>query len=344
MKRLLSTLLLMTLPTMARAEKIVVATAETVQPFAVDFDPAGNVYFVEMNGGERLKKLLPDGKVEVLAGSGKKGLAGDGGDALKAEFNGMHNLAVAPDGTIYLADTFNNCIRKYDPKSKTVEAFAGTGKKGYSGDGGPAAMADFAQTICIALTGDGATLYVADIGNKRIRAIDTKTGVVTTVAGTGKGGVPKDGEPAKDQPLVDPRAVTVDAKGNLYILERGGHALRVVDKEGKIKTVAGTGKAGKGGDGGPALQAAMNGPKFLSLDPHGSVLIVDTENHQIRRYVPGKEVMELVAGKGTKGKGGVDGDPKMVEMARPHGVSVHPKTGELYIADSDNNRVLKIVK
>jgi len=344
MNRIAIFLVLLSLPIAVRAEKIVVATADTIQPFAVDFDTEGNIFFVEMNGGERLKKLLPDGKVEVLAGTGKKGLAGDGGDAMKAEFNGMHNLAVAKDGTIYLADTFNNCIRKYDPATKKVEAFAGTGKKAFSGDGGDALKAEFSQPICIALTPDGATLYVADIGNKRVRAIQTKTGIVTTIAGTGKAGVPKDGEPAKDQPLVDPRAVTVDAKGNLYILERGGHALRVVDKEGKIRTVAGTGKAGKGGDGGPALSAAMNGPKFLSIDLDGSVLIADTENHQIRRYLPGKEIMELVAGKGTKGKGGLDGDPKMVELARPHGVSVHPKTGELYIADSDNNRVLKIVK
>jgi DNA-binding beta-propeller fold protein YncE len=344
MKRLLLLSVVLITPAFARAEKIVVATSDTVQPFAIDFDKEGNIYFVEMNGGERLKKLFPDGKVEVLAGTGKKGLAGDGGDASKAEFNGMHNLAVAPDGKIYLADTFNNAIRKYDPASKKVEAFAGTGKKAYSGDGGPAAQAEFNQAICIALTTDGGTLFIADIGNKRVRAINTKTGTVTTVAGTGKAGVPKDGELAKDQPLVDPRAVAVDAKGNLYILERGGHALRVVDKEGKIKTVAGTGKAGKGGDGGPALAAAMNGPKFLSIDPDGSVLIADTENHQIRRYIPGKEVMELVAGKGTKGNSGVGGDPKMVEMARPHGVSVHPNTGEMYIADSDNNRVLKIVK
>ena len=94
------------------------------------------------------------------------------------------------------------------------------------------------------------------------------------------------------------------------------------------------------------IAALMRTPRSLGIiaDTDGNVLIADTENHQIRRYVPGKEIMELVAGKGTKGKGGVDGDPKQVEMARPHGVSVHPKTGEMYIADSDNNRVLKIVK
>ena len=132
-----------------------------------------------------------------------------------------------------------------------------------------------------------------------------------------------------------------DDKGNVYILERNGHALRVIDKDGKIRTVAGSGKKGSGGNGGPALKAEFNGPKYVSLDRDGSVLIADTENHQIRRYIPGKEVVELVAGTGKAGKG-FDADPLKCELARPHGVSVHPKTGDLYIADSDNGRILKV--
>ena len=315
--------------------------AKVVQPFSVQFDAAGDALFVEMVGGERLRRIDAKGLLTTLAGTGKKGQKV--GDAAAAEFNGMHDLAVAPDGTVFLADTFNNQIHKYDPKANAVIAFAGTGKKGFAGDGGPAAKAEFSQTICIALTVDGNTLYVADIGNKRVRAIDVTAGTVSTVAGTGKAGVPKDGESAKDQPLVDPRAVTVDAKGNLYILERSGHALRVVAKDGKIRTVAGTGKAGKGGDGGPALKAPMNGPKYVAVDKDGSVLIADTENHQIRRYVPETGTMELVAGSGKKGNA-FDADPKKLELARPHGVTVHPKTGDLYIADSDNGRIVKIVK
>ena len=118
-----------------------------------------------------------------------------------------------------------------------------------------------------------------------------------------------------------------------------------MDKDGKIRTVAGTGKAGSGGDGSPALKAAMNGPKFISIDPaDDSVLIADTENHQIRRYIPKTETMELIAGTGKKGSGGLEGDPLKLEMGRPHGVCVHPNTGEIYIADSDNNRIVKIVK
>jgi DNA-binding beta-propeller fold protein YncE len=314
------------------------AKSKVVQPFAVDFDAGGTVYFVEMVGGERFRTIDNEGKVHTLAGSGTKGNATGDGDPLKAEFNGMHNLAVIGT-TVYLADTFNATIRTFDLKTKKLTPFAGTGTKGYAD--GPSLKAEFKETICIALTPDGKTLYVADIGNKRVRAIDTKSGTVSTVAGTGKAGVPKDGEPAKDQPLVDPRAVAADDKGNVYVLERSGHALRVIDKDGKIRTVAGTGKKGNGGNAGAALKAEMNGPKYASIDRDGSVLIADTENHQIRRYTPGKETMELVAGTGKAGKG-FDADPLKCELARPHGVSVHPKTGDLYIADSDNGRILKI--
>ncbi len=341
----------------ARADKVVLVAgggdgpdgskateAKVIQPFAVDFAADGSLLFVEMAGGERLRKVGLDGKLTTLAGSGKKGDAGDGGPARKAEFNGMHNLLVGPDGSVYLADAFNNKVRKYDPKAGTVTTFAGTGQKGFAGDGGPALKAEFNQTICITFGPGAKTMYVADIGNRRVRAIDMRTGVVTPFAGTGSKGVPKDGELARDQPLVDPRAVAADARGNVYILERSGHALRVVDREGKIRTVAGTGKPGKGGDGGPALKASLNGPKYVAIDRDGSVLIADTENHQIRRYVPGKETMELVAGTGKKGSGGAGGDPLKLELSRPHGVTTHPTTGELYIADSENGRILKIVK
>lgn len=337
----------------ARADKVVLVAgggtggdgskateAKVVQPFSVAFDTAGNTLFVEMNGGERFRQIGADGKLTTLAGTGKKGRKIGLGS--ECEFNGMHDLAFAPDGTVFLADTFNNQIHRYDPKTKTVAVFAGNGKKGFAGDGGKAADAEFNQTICIALTPDGKTLYVADIGNKRVRAIDVTAGTVSTVAGTGKAGVPKDGGLAKDEPLVDPRALTADAKGNVYILERGGHALRVVDKDGKIRTVAGTGKAGKGTDG-PALQCAMNGPKYAAMDKDGSVLIADTENHQIRRFRPDKGTMELVAGTGKAGKA-FDADPTKLELARPHGVTVHPKTGEIYIADSDNGRIVKLTK
>lgn len=327
-----------------KADNAPATECKVIQPFACDFLADGSLVFVEMATGERLRKISPDGILTTLAGTGQQGTPGADGPANQATFNGMHNLLVDPNGNILLADTFNHRVRLYDPVAKVVKPLAGTGKKGFAGDGGPALKAEFNQTICIGFDRPKERLFITDIGNRRVRVMDLKSGIVTTFAGNGQKGEPKDGELAVTQPLQDPRAVACDSKGHVYILERSGHRLRVVNPEGKIKTVAGTGKAGIGGDGGPALQAAMNGPKYLHCDADDSVLIVDTENHQIRRYIPGKEIMVLVAGTGQRGSGGLGGDPLKFAMARPHGVITHPKTGEIFIADSDNGRIVKIVK
>jgi streptogramin lyase len=171
--------------------------------------------------------------------------------------------------------------------------------------------------------------------------MDLVTGIVMAVAGNGQAGVPSDGAEALNAPLVDPRAVMPDANGGFYILERNGNALRYVDRTGKIKTVVGTGAKGLSGDGGPGLQATMTGPKYLTLDRDGSVLIADAENHVIRRYDPKSGQITRVAGTGKAGAGGVGGDPRQCELRRPHGVTVGPD-GALYITDSYNDRILKI--
>jgi sugar lactone lactonase YvrE len=146
-----------------------------------------------------------------------------------------------------------------------------------------------------------------------------------------------------DAPLVDPRAVIADGQGGVYILERSGHALRMVDAQGTIRTVVGTGQKGGAGDGGDARKATLNGPKHLCLDRDGSVIIADTENHVIRRYTPATRRIDRVAGSGKAGANGLNGPALSVELRQPHGVCVHPN-GTLYICDSGNNRVLKIEK
>src|SRR5262249_44078279 len=216
----------------------------------------------------------------------RKRICGDEGPGLKATFTGMHNLAVAPNGEVSLADTWNNRIRKFNPHSGMVTAFAGTGVKGYRGDGGPALKADFGGIYSIAFDAKATKLYLADLDNRRVRVIDMAKGTVDLVAGNGERGVPKDGADAKNAPLVDPRAVAVDRRGQVYILERSGHALRGVDARGKIRTVAGTGKAGSDGDGGPAKSATLRGPKHLCIDRDDNVIIADSGNHLIRKYQP----------------------------------------------------------
>ena len=340
---LLATLLLALALLAPPAEKItVLASGDLKEPFAIDWDKAGTGYIAEM-GGNRISILDKAGKLSVFAGTGEKGLSGDGGPAAKAQFNGPHHLLVGPDANLYVADTFNNVVRKIDLQTGVVTRIAGTGKKGFSGDGGPAVNADFGGCFCLAFDPKGEKLYVCDLDSRRIRAVVLKTGITVTVAGNGQKGVPKDGEDAKAQPLVDPRAVAADSRGNVYILERGGHALRVVDASGKIRTVAGTGKGGLSGDGGPALQAMMNGPKHLSCDKDDNVLIADTESQAVRLYTPKDGKIHRVAGTGKKGSAGAGGAPDQVELNRPHGATVDP-SGNIVICDSDNNRVLRIEK
>lgn len=315
--------------------------AKLTLPFGVDFDRAGNLYLVEMAGGERVRKVDKQGIITTIAGSGEKGYSGDDGLALKAHFNGMHSLALAPTTDIYVADTLNNCVRKIGAKTGIVSAFAGTGQKGFSGDGGPALQAKFGGVYCVAFGPQAEHLFFADLDNRRIRAIEMKTGIVRTVAGNGQKGAPEDGAAAAQAPLVDPRAVAVDSKGNVYILERSGHALRVVNPQGRIRTVAGTGEKGFSGDGSDARQAKLSGPKHLCIDRADNVIIADTDNHVIRKYLPRESTIVRVAGSGKQGTAGVGGPPEQLQMNQPHGVFVGP-SGALYIADSLNNRVLKI--
>jgi hypothetical protein len=311
-------------------------------PFGVDLDRAGNMFIIEMTGN-RLRKMDSRGIVTTIAGNGVKGDAGDGGPAVKAQFNGPHHLAVLPSGDVLVTDTWNNRVRKIDASTGLITTIIGTGKKGYAGDGGPASEATFGGLYCAALNSKGANVYLTDLDNRRIRMVDLKSGKVTTVAGNGKQGVPKDGAEAVEAPLVDPRAVAVDRKGNIYILERSGNALRAVDRSGRIRTVAGTGAKGASGDGGDALQATFNGPKHLCIDLQDNVIIADTENHLIRKFIATTGKIVRVAGNGKRGTHGIDGPPEQAELNQPHGVHVSA-LGTLYISDSSNNRILKLVE
>jgi DNA-binding beta-propeller fold protein YncE len=309
------------------------------EPFGVDFDSRGNIYVVEM-GGHRVSVIDKAGVVRAFAGTGEAGAAGDDGPAAKAQLNGPHHLLFGPDRQLYVADTGNGSVRRIDMTSGVITRVAGTGAKGFNGDGKKATETQFGGIYAIAFS--GRTLYVCDLDNRRVRTIDPETGLVATVAGNGEKGVPQEDAEATTQPLVDPRAIAVDSKGLLYILERNGHALRVVDKQGRIRTVAGTGEAGFYGDGGPARLAKMNGPKSISIDKNDGVLIVDTENHAIRRYSAKDGRMTRVAGTGTMGTNGIGGPAIACALNRPHGAQRHPTTGALYISDSENHRVLRV--
>jgi DNA-binding beta-propeller fold protein YncE len=318
--------------------------ARLVEPFGVARGASGDLYIVE-HSAHRLRRIDGAGIIHTVAGTGEKADGGDGGPGPAARFNGPHHIEFLPStGLLYIADTWNNRVRTLDPKTGFISPMLGTGgDKAFAGDGGPALAARSSGIYCLAADKAGSRLFFTDLDNKRIRVVDLKTGIVTTVAGNGEKGVPVDGADALASPLFDPRAITVDSRGNLYIAERNGHALRVVDTNGKIRTVAGNGTKGFTGDGGPARAALVAGPKHLGIDRDDTVLIVDTENHVIRRYSPVDERITRVVGSGVRGGAGVGGPALAVQLDRPHGVYVDGN-GDLLISDSENHRVLRVAR
>ncbi|HYR57968.1 MAG TPA: hypothetical protein VEO95_05045, partial [Chthoniobacteraceae bacterium] len=150
------------------------------EPFGVEFTQAGEMVIVEMEHGNRVLKVDAQGMLRAIAGTGAKGFSGNGGPATAATFGGIHNLAITPAGDLLLADSFNHTLRKIDAKSGVITTLAGNGQKGFAGDGGPAVQAQFSTLIQIALDAAGRQLYIADIGNRRIRRIDLASGFIDT--------------------------------------------------------------------------------------------------------------------------------------------------------------------
>lgn len=294
-----------------------------LEPFGVAFDKQNNFYICEYKG-QRVSKVDSRGNVSIFAGS-------DSG------FHDPHGISISKE-QMYVADTLNSRVIRIDLKTGKAQPFAGTGTEGYSGDGGPAVNATFNQLFAVDINRAGDKLYLTDLRNRRIRVVDMKSGVVTTIAGNGQTGIPADGASALNSPLVDPRAAAIDSKGNLYILERNGNALRVVDTSGKIRTVIGPDKP-------PQYRSArerdLNGPKHLCVDSEDNVFIADTENNIIRKYFPRTGATATIAGNGEKGDKLIQNNPLMSQLNRPHGVIQHA-SGDLYISDSENNRILRL--
>jgi len=311
-------------------------------PFDVVFDAAGNLLFSDTYNHCIRRIDLRAGTIETVAGCGAEGYSGDGGPALEARFNQPYGLAVGPDGAIYTADRLNAVVRRIDGTTGVVTTFAGNGAKGFSGDGGPAAAAGMVEPNGLTFSRDGTRLYIADVADNRVRAVEMRNGVIATFAGTGAAAHDGDGGPALAAAVFGARAVAPrPADGGVYILERQGSSMRLVAPDGTIATVASTGETGYGGDGGPVASAIFDRPKEMTLDRDGNALVVDTENHVIRFIDWQADRVSTVAGNGTPGFSG-DGVPATASsLARPHGVAVGPD-GSFYIGDTENNRIRKV--
>jgi DNA-binding beta-propeller fold protein YncE len=281
-------------------------------PYGVGFDGQGNMYVGEIYG-HKVRKVDTQGVITTVAGTGEKGYGGDGGPALAARFYEIHDLVVARSGDIYIADSFNYRIRKVDGKTGMISQIAGAGKRGLSGDGGPATEAGLDGTASLCLDAAQEKLYSTGF-SKRIRVIDLKTGVIDSVPGIAGG-----------------RSVAVDSQGNIYVgdregvrvLEPGAKASRLLLDSSKLEL--------------PIFAAA------LCVDQADNLYIADMKSQTIRRYAPATKELTILVGCGKRGRLGLNGPALEAQLADPHGVNIRPD-GTIFFADSFNYRVVRVAK
>lgn len=312
------------------------------QPFGLEIGPDGALYFCEYSNHILRRMDLKTGTISTLAGTGRKsGYAGDGGPANRALMNLPHELRFDEQGNVFVSDMANHAIRRIDAKTGVITTVAGTGKPGFSGDGGPATAAMLGQPHAVLLDQTGG-LLICDIKNHRVRRVDLATGLISTFAGTGEKKSTPDSAPIAGTPLNGPRTLALEADGNLIIVLREGNAVYRANLKSKtLHHLAGTGKQGFSGDGGDARLAQLAGPKGAAVDNDGNLLLVDTENHCIR-IIRRDGTIDTLVGDGKAGDG-PDGDPRKCRLNRPHGIFVD-SAGGIYIGDSSNHKVRKLTK
>ena len=316
--------------------------AQLNNPFDLAFDPADNLCFSDTFNHCLRRIDARSGVITTIAGTGEKGFSGDGGPASRAQMNEPYGIVIDRSGNIYVADRLNRRVRRIDAASGMIATLAGDGGGKFSGDGGASTRAGLAEPNGLALDRDHRHLFIADVADHRVRVIDLVSGVISTFAGTGEGRHDGDGGPATSAGIFGARAVALAPDDSLYILERQGSSLRRV-RDGIIETVAGNGVRGYAGDDHDARHAVFNAPKEMAVDPAGNVFIVDTENHTIRLIDAGSWIVTTIAGTGEAGPGGDGGPANLAGLARPHGAVVGPD-GAVYIGDSENHRVRKLVR
>ena len=308
------------------------SVAQLDHPLGVAVDAAGVVYVADRDNN-RIRRINLDGTIESFAGTGVRGYGGDGGPATAAQLNSPSGVASDGAGYVYFADTWNHRVRRIAPDG-TITTIAGTGVRGYGGDGGPATDAQLDVPIGIAVDSAG-YVYVADTRNNRIRRI-APDGSIETVAGAGARGNGGDGGPATAAQLDSPAGITVDSAGNVYVADGGNNGIRRIGTDGIIDTVAGTGAEGYGGDGGPATAAQFDGPGSVAVDAAGNIYVSDSGNDRIRLICPTGTVW-TIAGTGVPGYGGDDGPATAAQLTV--GALAVDAVGIVYFADTGNERV-----
>ena len=284
---------------------------------------------------KRINDRISDRQVISLAGRNGNGLGANQIQASETYLNNPVDVVVAPDGSVYIADTGNHMIRRVTPDG-VIHRVAGTGYSGYSGDGGPARNARLSSPSSIAIGEDG-SVYISDRGNRRIRKINPQ-GIIETIAGNGSGSFNGDGLPARNTSIGSPEGIFIAADGSIYFADRGNQRIRQIRADGTIVTIAGTsyvipynGYTQFRGDGGPATEAWLNSPSSVVVNPEGVVYIADTGNHRIR--VVGRDgIIRTVAGNGSRGSSTNGAQATQASLYGPHRLLLD-RYGNLYFSD-----------
>lgn len=311
------------------------ADAVLNSPASVALDRSGNLFIAD-SGNNRIRKLTTSETIETVVGNGALGYSGDQGPAAKAELSAPSGVAFDASGNLFIADKGNNAIRQVT-SAGIIGTVAGNTMNNFSGDGGPAIKAALRFPLGVVPDGAG-NLFIADTFNSRIRQV-TPSGMIETIAGTQAARYSGDNGPAAKADLNTPSGVAVDAAGDLFIADTNNNAIRRISG-GIITTMAGNGKPGYTGDGGPATNAQLNAPAGVEVDADGNLFIADTGNNAIREVSGGN--IFTVAGNGTHGFAGDGGPATAAVLNRPSSVAVDV-SHNLFIADKSNNRIREVL-
>lgn len=257
--------------------------AALAEPYGVVVDRAGNLYIADRLN-RRVRRIdAASGVITTLAGTGEAAYGGDGGPAAEAGLAEPNGLCFdAEERRLFITDVADNRVRVVDLSRGTIATFAGTGAAEHSGDGGPATAAGTFGARAVKLGRDG-TIYILERQGSSLRAVDPRTGTITTVAGTTARGYSGDGGPALAAVFDAPKEMAIDRDGSLLIVDTENHAIRRIDRGTGIVSAFAGGRQGGDGDGGPATAAGLDRPHGAVVGPHGAIYIGDTNNHRIRK-------------------------------------------------------------